>query len=613
MFKLKFPHIIVLIVCASMMLTQVVPVFARSIDDIQDDINQQTSELAKIKKQLQDAQANLSKWKGSLASAQGQIPKLEAQIQEVQATIDLNKVQIDLTQKQQKLKELEQEDREARQLKAVKLAYLDWRSENKAQIGMSGAMAESMRKEVYQAKVAAIELEGVEGLIAEVLKIKGDLASLQSDTNSLEKQDSDLQKLKAQLEAQVVALRNSVNTGTSLVAGLNTKAGSIRSNIAQLSAEQKALEDYEAWLLGQNAGGATKTVANGNLYFTGVGRDLYQGHGVGMSQWGAYGLAQHGWTASQILKHYYTGVAVGQYAMNKNLTIKYCKNNPVFAAYQENCIANGKDYGPVVTERVSFDDYLSGLGEVPASWPLQARSAQIIAARTYAINYTNNGNSQTPICLTVYCQVSYIKDGNKAQKDAVDATKDLVITYGGQMISALYSADNNNGIWGTADNDTRFSDLAGNGTPYPYLRAVKEPQDLVAKTQYTNYNYRTDGYTLNPVQKSDGSLTGNSIKNLLDFAARDPQLSTSSRNFVDDIRRQLGKIGAIDFVRDPSKRVKKVVIYNTNGVSRTLAGWFFKTIWNSWVYQVHPNGEVDYIYSQTYFAQYCGTASGCTP
>ena len=34
--------------------------------------------------------------------------------------------------------------------------------------------------------------------------------------------------------------------------------------------------------------------------------------------------------------------------------------------------------------RLGFEDYLLGLGEVPASWPMEAMRAQAVAARTYA-------------------------------------------------------------------------------------------------------------------------------------------------------------------------------------------------------------------------------------
>ena len=34
--------------------------------------------------------------------------------------------------------------------------------------------------------------------------------------------------------------------------------------------------------------------------------------------------------------------------------------------------------------RLRFEDYLRGLGEVPASWPMEAMRAQAVAARTYA-------------------------------------------------------------------------------------------------------------------------------------------------------------------------------------------------------------------------------------
>lgn len=563
---------------------------ARTLDDIQKEIDKQKQSLNDVNSQLSNAEKVLKSSQASLNSTQGEIPRLEAEIAQIQAEIDLNKIQLQVAEETEKLKVLEQEERETRQDGAIQQAYVDWRSAKRVLKAFAVGTAEDMRSAVYQSQVAHTELGGIEVLAGEIDDIQTNINNLKTSTTDLESKNAELASRKAQLEAQIIALRNSINSANGAVAGLRSQATVLQANIDQLSAEQKALQDYEAWLLGQSGNGGTQPLTAGQLYLTGKGRELYTGHGVGMSQYGAYGLAQNGWGATQILTHYYTGVVVGQYAASQEISIRYCQSNPVFAAYQNGCMSGGVYYGPDITERISLDAYLAGLGEMPNSWPLEARKAQMIAARTYALRYTANGDPNIPICLTTYCQVSYVKSGDQAEMDAVQQTKDLVITYGGNLIEALYSADNNNG-WGTADNDTRFSNLAGDGTPYPYLRAVQDSG--LSVTEYPGYGHswtwRTNGYSLA------------SFDQMLAFAQGDGYLTSGSRSYIAGMRGTIGNVAAVNFQRDPSGRVKKVVFTGTNGATTAMAGWFFKTVWNSWVDQVMPTGQKDFIYSQTYY------------
>src|SRR5438105_9706238 len=41
--------------------------------------------------------------------------------------------------------------------------------------------------------------------------------------------------------------------------------------------------------------------------------------------------------------------------------------------------------GVAAVDDVTFDDYLDGIAEVPATWPAEALKAQVVAARTYAL------------------------------------------------------------------------------------------------------------------------------------------------------------------------------------------------------------------------------------
>jgi hypothetical protein len=81
---------------------------------------------------------------------------------------------------------------------------------------------------------------------------------------------------------------------------------------------------------------------------------------------------------------------------------------------------------------------LLGIYEVPASWPIEALKAQVIAARSYALAYTNNGSKE--ICTTQSCQV--YKGGNKGGQweQAVKATEGEVLVQNGQVITAWFAS-----------------------------------------------------------------------------------------------------------------------------------------------------------------------------
>ncbi len=118
---------------------------------------------------------------------------------------------------------------------------------------------------------------------------------------------------------------------------------------------------------------------------------------------------------------------------------------------------------------VDIEDYLRGMGEVPGTWPAAAVQAQTIAARTYALRAMQASGE---ICDDARCQVYIGATAESAgQSAAVAATAHRVITYGGELAAAVYSAD----AGGVSANT-----FEGFGTPdgtYPYLRNVAYPTD----------------------------------------------------------------------------------------------------------------------------------------
>lgn len=120
--------------------------------------------------------------------------------------------------------------------------------------------------------------------------------------------------------------------------------------------------------------------------------------------------------------------------------------------------------GLQLTNEVDVEQYLRGLGEVPASWPAAALQAQAIAARTFAIRAAAAGQT---LCDTTQCQV-YIGAGNEhpSTSAATTATRGQVLTYKGGLAETVYSASAG-GLTATAEEGF------GPGSPdLPYLKPV---------------------------------------------------------------------------------------------------------------------------------------------
>jgi SpoIID/LytB domain protein len=132
-----------------------------------------------------------------------------------------------------------------------------------------------------------------------------------------------------------------------------------------------------------------------------------------------------------------------------------------------------------VLEGLSMQQYLSGIAEVPSSWPEAALESQAIAARTFAVSNIEarraDPNRTVPWDLfsSVYDQY-YSGYGHEiaAMSDrwiaAVERTADRVLTYNGRPFAAFYSSSN-----GGYSEDSGYVFV----TSLPYLVAQPDPFD----------------------------------------------------------------------------------------------------------------------------------------
>ncbi|MBI4099379.1 SpoIID/LytB domain-containing protein [Candidatus Microgenomates bacterium] len=240
-----------------------------------------------------------------------------------------------------------------------------------------------------------------------VLEITG----LADDKRKLEETKAVAAQKKIVLEATLAPIKDLVDRAKAYQSQLSATAGS-------LSARQQELIAARLGSLGlSRSAGISMACADDRNIDPGFSPRLafYTfgiPHRVGMNQFGAYGRAKAGQNYKDILNAYYSGISFEK------------KGNPNI---------NVQGYGSM-----SLEQYMLGIYEVPDSWPMEALKAQAVAARSYALAYTNNGANS--ICTTQDCQV--YKGGNKGGnwEQAVKQTEGEVMTNGGQAIKAWFSS-----------------------------------------------------------------------------------------------------------------------------------------------------------------------------
>lgn len=574
-------------------------VLAKTPEEIAAELEQKQQELSQLNSDLDDLQAALKDSQNKKNNSTSELEKIKAEIQILTTQIDYQRLLKKQINAELSLKDLQKQAQEEDQKTQFSQAYVSWKTQNSLfeEVISEGGNGNVVKTALYHelisdeinASVADIanqinQLNATKSELIQTLdKLKSDMAVYQSQLDFLQKQID-------QYNAAIADVNNNAD-------GVRAKLGDIEQQIDQLTAEQEAIAKQDDDTTGGgDDGGGNQIIEDGEYYFDGKGRDLYQGHGVGMSQFGAYGAGLNGLTANQILSLYY-----------KNTKVE---------------VRTGHTVQPVGYPVMSADDYAAGIGEIPSKacgtiaqiqdwatyadqqgwpandpkrnkyiidnpttvwdcWPEEAIKAQVIAARSYGVTNTQ------PICTTAACQV-YLGGQDKAWASFQTSNQYIVSTgntHNNQIIRALYSSDNSQG-YGTADNDTVWSNFSGVGTPYSYLRHVDDTATAYDWT-YTNWSWRTNSYSIDEI-------------NAMFNYAKNNYFTGGANSFLVGLKNTVGKVTALSFTRDGSNRVKYVKVTGTTG-TQNISGWLFKAIWNDWIYNVTPSGQYDYIYSLTWW------------
>ena len=264
-------------------------------------------------------------------------------------------------------------------------------------------LSASLRKIFYQKSIVD---EDKNVIIKVVLYIK-----------NLEQIKIDLVKEKEQLAAIKVEIDAEENKLASDITELTKKIAEITAKQQQLIAQKLASLNISR--SSSSPGRCDSDLTNGRdpgfspkfAFFTyGVPNR------VGMNQYGAWGRAKAGKNERDILQAYYNFDEIKKWDTNIEIRVDNVGN-------------------------YKLEEYVKRLYEIPDSWTdnnLAALKAQAIAARSYVLAYTNNG--QGSICATESCQVvkSDPKGGNWEQ--AVNQTEGQVMVQGGNPIKAWFSS-----------------------------------------------------------------------------------------------------------------------------------------------------------------------------
>ena len=124
---------------------------------------------------------------------------------------------------------------------------------------------------------------------------------------------------------------------------------------------------------------------------------------------------------------------------------------------------------------LEVEDYLKGLAEVPDSWPMEARKAQVVAARTFAVKRIQDKRADIfDLYDDTRDQVyyGYVYEINRPGiAEVVNATTGMYISYGGKPITAYYFSDSG----GATENVENAWNNGNANLAIPYLKGVLDP------------------------------------------------------------------------------------------------------------------------------------------
>ena len=369
--------------------------------------NLSSMDLDQVNRMMEDCQQAWDTMEAAKKPHEESLEKMETQIEAFQSR--LAQIGLELKTKAQEIQEGESDLTTKEEILAARVRrfYIKKSYYNPFLMFFSKNKFADFVKEMGYQQAATNEEKRI--IVDIVLYIK----DLEEKKEILLTEETTLSNLKKEINARAESVKQ-------LLAEATTYQKELKSKIAALSTRQQSI--LSSRLAGLNL---PTSLGAGTLYCT-DDRQRNPGfspafafytygipHRVGMNQYGAYGRAQAGQDYHAILQAYFDNIS--------------------FEKRDSNTIIKVQGHG-----EMSLKEYTKRIYEMPDNWPMEALKAQAVAARSYVLAYTNNGQGE--ICTTQQCQVfkSEPKGGNWEQ--AVNNTEGEIMVSGGETVKAWYSS-----------------------------------------------------------------------------------------------------------------------------------------------------------------------------
>lgn len=375
-------------------------------------------QLENVTKQLEDLKREFSAISSANQTNEKQLADLQQKLNGIKSQVDILEREIENkeSQIQQGEKAFAQQEKLLQQRARNYYKNTGKNTFSIVNLLLSENISESLQNYFYQKTLVDEDRKAI-------IKIALYIKQIEDKKSALENEKNQLAAVKVDIDKQSTFLAGEVAKSKQYL-------GELQGKITQLAAERDRLiaGRLAALNLPQTAytttGGCSSDLTNGKDpgfsprfgFFTfGVP------HRVGMNQYGAKGRAESGQSARQILEHYYNAEYKEGYGTDISIRV-----------------AGTNEYGQSFDVSWNIEEYLKHVYEVPSTWHIEALKAQAIAARSYALAYTNNG--QRSICPSQSCQVVKQEENSDAWKQAVEQTRGVVLLSGGSPISAYFSS-----------------------------------------------------------------------------------------------------------------------------------------------------------------------------
>lgn len=441
---------IFLILSIFLVSTQYTAVYSSPEDQIEGDIENTQEELEEKETLLEQIEAKIEEISNSNYTVTQQISMLNTEVSKMQEQIDSKDAEIE-----KKLDEIQAKE-DILNLKRDMLSSISSELYVESRVGsidffFSRSRIDDVLQALFVKKVAIStlkdEISNITGEFEDLNILKQELELEKEDLDSQKKELDDSYNLlvaqRNKLQSELNEQYNSRDLISRTINGLKTELTELQYQLlivrqggtnVNINSVPSSSSDVNSTLAGFRANAPSNTFG---VFSIGA-----YTHRNGMSQWGAKARADAGQSYTQILNQYYPGKSL------RTGTV-------VIGGNTENIMTNisTTTYGTLNFE----DDYLLRLGEMPEYFPMESLKAQAIAARTYAINYTQNGDKS--ICTNEYCQVVGTTKKTGAWADAVAATRGVVLTdSSGNPFSTQYAA-----VHGGWSNTSGWDTTTGNG------------------------------------------------------------------------------------------------------------------------------------------------------